>query len=200
MAKEPASRSPARKRKPSDLIVTLDEFASICSVTPETMRKHLATAPADAEWLHERGRRGVGYKIAAAGAVAWYQSRAAGGGEADARSAALTELRMQMLGDTGDDEGLGLTGKQRYEEYKAGEAELAYRQSIGELCRIAEIEAETVNAIIELRRALLSVGPTIRRKFNLDREIEIAIEKTIADALATLVEKLDADVDLTGEE
>ncbi|MGI4730926.1 MAG: hypothetical protein ACRYFW_04155 [Janthinobacterium lividum] len=141
-----------RRRKPAELIVSLDEFASICSVTPETMRKHLAQAPANAEWLVEKGRRGVGYKIAAAGAVAWWKARVTGSADDQAKSAAMAELRMQMMGDAGDDEGLSLTGKQRYEEYKAGEAELAYRQSIGELCRVAEIEGETANAVIELRR------------------------------------------------
>lgn len=194
MAKQPAPLPPARKRKASELIVTLDEFASICGVTPETMRKHLSTAPVDAAWLIERGGRGRGYKIAAGGAVAWYQSRSAGGDDVDARSAALAELRMQMLGDAGDDEGLGFTGKQRYEEYKAGEAELAYRQAIGELCRIAEVAAVTVNAVIELRRGLQGIGPTIRRKFNLDREVENAIEELIAEKLAALIKTLDVDV------
>jgi len=194
MAKEPALRPAARKRKGNELIVTLDEFASICGVTPETMRNHLKQAPASAEWLIERGSRGRGYKIAAAGAVAWYQSRSAGGDDVDARSAAMAELRMQMLGDAGDDEGLGFTGKQRYEEYKAGEAELAYRQAIGELCRIAEVAAETVNAVIELRRGLQGVGPTIRRKFNLDREVETAIEELIGEKLAALIKTLDVDV------
>ncbi|MBB5714531.1 hypothetical protein [Sphingomonas aerophila] len=159
------------------------------------MRKHLAQAPADAPWLIERGRRGVGYKIAAGGAVAWWRTRSVGGGEDDAKLAAIAELRMQMLGDAGDDDGLLLTGKQRYEEYKAGEAELLYRRTIGELCRVADIEAETSNAAIELRRQLQGVGPAIRRQFGLAKEVETAIEALIGEKLAAFSKALDVDVD-----
>lgn len=195
MARSSTPRQGNKKRSASELIVSLDEFASICGVTPETMRKNLKEAPTDAPWLVERGRRGVGYKIAAAGAVAWWRNRSAGGGEDDAKLAAIAELRMQMLGDAGDDEGMLLTGKQRYEEYRAGEAELLYRKTIGELCRIADIEAETSNAAIELRRQLQGVGPAIRREFGLGKEVETAIEAAIGERLAAFIKTLDADVD-----
>ncbi|MET0374578.1 MAG: hypothetical protein ABW128_10010 [Rhizorhabdus sp.] len=195
MARASTPRKAPRKRTAAELIVSLDEFASLCGVTPETMRTHLKQAPATADWLLERGRRGVGYKIAAEAALAWWRGRSAGGGEDDIRKQAIAELRLQMLGDAGDDDGLLLTGKQRYEEYKAGEAELAYRQSIGELCRVAEIEGETVNAVIELRRQLQAVGPTIRRRFGLGREVETAIEDLLGERLKAFVDKLDVDVD-----
>lgn len=193
-----ASTARPRRRKSAELIVSLDEFASICGVTPETMRKHLAQAPADAAWMVEKGRRGVGYKIAAGGAVAWWKNRSAGSATDDARSAEMAELRMQMLGDTGDDEGLLLTGKQRFEEYKAGQAELLYRELIGELCRVAEIEGETANAVIDLRRSLQGVGRTVRHRFSLDREVEAAIDEALEKALAAFVKKLDGDVDANG--
>ncbi len=195
MARAATPRAAPRKRKSNELIVSLDEFAALCGVTPETMRNHLKQAPAEADWLLARGRRGVGYKIAAEAALGWYRQRGAGDGVDAARQAQLAELRLQMLGDAGDDDGLLLTGKQRYEEYRAGEAELAYRQSIGELCRVAEIENETVNAVIELRRQLQGIGPTIRRKFGLDRDIEIGIDELIAEKLAAFVKALDADVE-----
>ncbi|WP_267433795.1 hypothetical protein [Sphingomonas sp. GM_Shp_1] len=195
MARAATPRQAPKKRKSSDLIVSLDELASICGVTPETMRKHLANAPADAEWIIERGRRGVGYKIVAAGAVEWWKSRGTANVESDERSAALAEWRLSALGDAGDDEGLGLTGKQRYEEFKAGEAELAYRQAIGELARVADIEAETVNAVIELRRQLQAVGRVVRRQFGLEKEVETAIDDEIAKRLAKFVATLDVDVD-----
>ncbi|WP_156359623.1 hypothetical protein [Sphingomonas sp. Leaf28] len=195
MARAATPRQAPRKRKSNELIVSLDEFASLCGVTPETMRNHLKQAPAEADWLLARGRRGVGYKIAAEAALAWYRTRGAGDGIDNARQQALAELRLQMLGDAGDDDGLLLTGKQRYEEFKAGEAELVYRQSIGELCRVADIEGETVNAVIELRRQLQAIGPTIRRRFALDREVETAIDDLIAEKLKQFVDKLDVDVD-----
>jgi hypothetical protein len=122
MARTSTPRAAPRKRKSNELIVSLDEFAALCGVTPETMRNHLKQAPAEADWLLARGRRGVGYKIAAEAALAWYRQRGAGGGTDTARQAQLAELRLQMLGDAGDDDGLLLTGKQRYEEYRAGEA------------------------------------------------------------------------------
>ncbi|WP_294354070.1 hypothetical protein [uncultured Sphingomonas sp.] len=195
MARTSTPRAAPRKRKSNELIVSLDEFAALCGVTPETMRNHLKQAPAEADWLLARGRRGVGYKIAAEAALAWYRQRGAGDGADTARQAQLAELRLQMLGDAGDDDGLLLTGKQRYEEYRAGEAELAYRLSIGELCRVAEIENETVNAVIELRRQLQGIGPTIRRKFALGREVEIGIDELIAEKLIAFVKVLDADVE-----
>ena len=195
MARAATPRAAPRKRKSNELIVSLDEFAALCGVTPETMRNHLKQAPAEADWLLARGRRGVGYKIAAEAALAWYRQRGAGDGVDSARQAQLAELRLQMLGDAGDDDGLLLTGKQRYDEYRAGEAELAYRQSIGELCRVAEIENETVNAVIELRRQLQGIGPTIRRKFGLERDVEIGIEELLAEKLAAFVKALDADVE-----
>jgi predicted transcriptional regulator len=198
MARASTPRQAPRKRKADELIVSLDEFASLCGVTPETMRSHLKQAPANADWLLERGRRGVGYKIAAKSALAWWSNRSGGDGDDDLRKQALAELRLQMLGDAGDDDGLLLTGKQRYEEYKAGEAELAYRLSIGELCRVAEIEGETVNAVIELRRQLLGVGATIRRQFGLDREVETAIDALLGEKLGEFVKKLDVDVDGDG--
>lgn len=194
MARASTPRQGARKRKANELIVSLDEFAALCGITAETMRSHLKQAPVDADWMLVRGSRGVGYKIAAQAALEWWRGRSAGGDADDLRRQQMAELRLQMLGDAGDDEGLLLTGKQRYEEYKAGEAELAYRQSIGELCRVADIEGETVNAVIELRRELQKVAPTIRRKFNLDREVETAIHDLIADKLQVFVKKLDADV------
>ncbi|WP_267397748.1 MULTISPECIES: hypothetical protein [unclassified Sphingomonas] len=196
MARAATPRAAPRKRKSNELIVSLDEFAALCGVTPETMRNHLKQAPGEADWLLARGRRGVGYKIAAEAALAWYRQRGAGDGVDAARQAQLAELRLQMLGDAGDDDGLLLTGKQRYEEYRAGEAELAYRQSIGELCRVAEIENETVNAVIELRRQLQGIGSTIRKEFGLERKIELSIEKLIGEKLAAFVKALDADVEL----
>jgi len=190
----PAPRSP-RKRKATELIVSLDEFASICSVTPETMRKHLADAPADAGWMIERGRRGVGYKIAAAGAVAWWKTRStAGDADDDARRAAIAEWRVSNMGDGGDDEGFGLTGKERSQEFQAGLAELEYREAIGELARVATIYDETVNAVIELRRQLLRIGPEIRRKFGFDKEVEVAIEDLIAKRLLAFIATLGVDV------
>lgn len=195
MARAATPRAAPRKRKSNELIVSLDEFAALCGVTPETMRNHLKQAPAQADWLLARGRRGVGYKIAAEAALAWYRQRGAGDGIDNARQQQLADLRLQMLGDAGDDDGLLLTGKQRYEEYRAGEAELAYRQSIGELCRAAEIESETVNAVIELRRQLQAIGATIRRKFGLERDVEIAIDELLAEKLIAFVKALDADVE-----
>lgn len=200
MAKAPKPRTTARtaskKAKPADdLTVSLDEFAALCGVTPETMRSHLKTSPPDAEWMRVRGRPGVGYQIEAKGALAWYRSRGTGTGAGtdEIRQQRLAELRAQMLGDGdgGDDEGLILTGKQRYDEFRAGRAALDYLAEIKVLVRADEMEDATVNAVIELRRQLQEIGPRIRKKFDLPREAETAIETTIAESLAMFVKKLD---------
>lgn len=199
MARAPAKpRAAPRKRKAADLIVSLDEFASLCGVTPETMRSHLKQAPANAEWLLQRGRRGVGYKIAAEGALEWWRNRDHGGGEDSLRNQKLAELRLQMLGGDAVEEDVLLTGKQRYEEFKAGEAELAYRTAMGELARVADLDAEMATAVIELRRKLQGIGMTIRRRFGLEREVEDAIDELIGDQLRQFVTALDVDDEPAG--
>jgi predicted transcriptional regulator len=202
MAKAPkpraAPKTATKKAKPADdLTVTLDEFAALCGVTPETMRAHLKTAPVDADWMLVRGRPGVGYQIEAKGALAWYRTRKTAGasGPDDIRRRQLEEWRLQMLGDVGSDEGLNLTGKQRYEEYKAGEAEMDFLTKMGSLCRADEIEGAMMNAAIELRRHLQAIGPTIRKKFDLGREVEAAIETLIAERLTAFVTKIGAPAD-----
>lgn len=197
MTKEAAAAPKARRS--AELIVNLDELAAICSVTPETMRTHLAGAPADADWIVQRGRRGVGYKLKAEGAVTWWRSRGAenDAGEDDRRRK-LAELRMSMLGGDAAEDTLTLSGKQRYEEFRAGEAELAYRQAIGELVRVADLEPELVNAVIDLRRNLQAIGRTIRRKFQLTKPVELAIDKLIGGLLEEFARKLDVDHDPAG--
>ena len=198
MARASTPRKASPRRPAGELIVSLDELASILGVTPETMRSHLKQAPANADWLIERGRRGVGYKIAAAGAVAWWRSRSGGDSEDDSRRAALAEWRLTSLGDAGDDEGFGLTGKQRSDEYAAAIRELEFRKLIGQLCLVGDVEDETANAVIELRRELQGIGSTVRRRFGFEREVETAIDDAIADKLKAFVEKLGVDVDVSG--
>jgi len=193
MARAETPRRAPKKRAKPEVIATLDEFASICSVTPETMRKHLADASADAAWMIERGRRGVGYKIAVAGAVEWWTNRAKAGDD-DVRRSAIAEWRMMALGDGGDDEGFRMTGSERSAEFNAGMVELKYRELIGELARVATIQDEIVNAVIELRRQLLRVAPEIRREHSLTKEMELAIEAKIAERLAAFVSNLGVDV------
>ncbi|MBB4154165.1 hypothetical protein GGQ80_002075 [Sphingomonas jinjuensis] len=199
MARPAKPRPAPRKRKSDEIIVNLDEFASLCGVTTETMRSHLRTAPAKAPWILERGARGRGYKIVALAAIEWWKQRAASAGDDDGRAAKLAELRLQLLGGDASEDDLLLTGKQRGDEFKAGLAELEYREAMGELVRVQDIEAETVNAIIELRRQLQTVGQVIRRRFSLDREVQDAIDEMIAERLRLLVEALDADVPDIGD-
>ena len=194
MARPATPRAAPRKRKSDELVVNLDEFASLCGVTPETMRSHLRTAPAKAAWILERGTRGRGYKIAALAGVEWWKQRTANAGNDDGRAAKLAELRLSMLGGDASEDDLLLSGKQRGDEFKAGLAELEYREAMGELARVQDLEAETVNAVIELRRQLQGIGMTIRRRFSLEREVQDAIDQVIAERLKTFVEALDADV------
>ncbi len=194
MARAATPRAAPRRRKADELIVTLEEFASICGVTRETMRSHLKSAPVKAPWILERGTRGRGYKIVAEGGVEWWKQRAANDGGDGGKNAKLAAMRLQMLGGDASEDDLLLPGKQRGDEFKAGLAELEYREAMGELVRVADIEGETVNAVIELRRQLQGVGQIIRRKFSLDREVQDAIDGLIAERLVLFMEALDADV------
>ena len=193
MARQATPRPGNRKRRSDELIVSLDEFASLCGVTPETMRTHLKGAPPSAPWLLARGRRGVGYKIGAEGALAWWRQRAGSDGEDDVRRQKLAELRLQMLGGDAGEDDLLLPGKQRREEFLAGQAELSYREAMGELARVPDLDAEMANAVIELRRHLQQVGGTIRRSFGLAREVQDAIDEMIAGRLQKFVAVLDVD-------
>ena len=195
MAGAASARSTPRKRTSDELIVNLDEFASICGVTRETMRSHLKAAPARSPWILERGTRGRGYKIAAEGGVNWWKKRAGDDASDDGKNARIAAMRLQMLGGDANEEDLLLSGKQRGDEFKAGLAELEYREAMGELVRVADNEAETVNAVIELRRQLQGVGKIVRRRFSLDREVEDAVDELIAERLKLFVEALDVDAE-----
>ena len=196
MARTPTARPPVRKRRTDELIVNLDEFASICGVSRETMRDHLKTAPPKAAWILERGTRGRGYKIAAEAAVQWWQKRSSATGEDDAKLQRMAQMRLTLMGGDANEDDLVLSGKQRGDEFKAGLAELEYRETMGELVRASDIEAETVNAVIELRRQLQGIGRKIRRRFNLEREVEDAIDDLIAEQLRAFVKTLDVDADV----
>lgn len=193
MARASTPRAAPKKRSAGELIVNLDEFASLCGVTSETMRSHLKSAPARAPWILERGARGRGYKIAALLGVEWWKQRSASSANDDGRAAQLAALRLQMLGGDASEDDLLLSGKQRGDEFKAGLAELEYREAMGELARVSDYEADTVNAVIELRRQLQGIGKTVRRRFALEREVEDAIDELIADRLKQFVEALDVD-------
>ena len=194
MARKPSTRPAPRRKRSDELVVNLEEFASLCGVTPETMRAHLKAAPANASWIIKRGRRGSGYQIAAHGGITWWKEKTAGAGDAASkRSQQLAQLRLQMLGGDAAEEELLLTGKQRYDEFRAGEAELSYRQAIGELVRAADVEAEISNAVIELRRQLQRVGTDVARQLGLDRSAAAVIDDMIAAKLNAFVEALDSD-------
>lgn len=141
------------------LIVNLEEFADLVGRTPETMKLHLRQLDPQPEWLIERGDRGRGYKIAAEGGVAWWIAKVeADQASTDERRAQLAQLRLDLLGDQGEvPERMGLSGKQRREEYEAAFKAIEYRRRMGELVERVHVEHVLTNAGVDLRRRLMMV-------------------------------------------
>jgi len=145
--------------QPQELIVNLEEFADLCGVTGETMRAHLKVVEGEPIWLLERGDRGRGYKIEARGGVAWWRAKRGEEEQQSAeRRAQLAQLRLDLVGDQVEAPAhLGMSGKQRREEYAAGEAALKYRKLMGDLIDRNEMVHELSSAAANLRRRLLQV-------------------------------------------
>jgi phage terminase Nu1 subunit (DNA packaging protein) len=177
-------------------ITDLKGLAVICGVSAPTMQLALKEAPTGAKWLIERGGRGRGYKILARDGAAWFkrhkQQRAAAAAAPSAEEHDLARLRKHMLGDGASLEDLLLPGKRRYEEYKAAEAELAYRKALGELCPVAEMHDALTDLVIRYRSALTHIPAAMRRRYSLEREAEDWLYQTIADGLKEMVRGLDA--------
>lgn len=143
------------------LIVNLEEFAELCGITPETMRVHLRTVEGEPAWLVRKGDRGRGYEIEAQGGVAWWQKRCEDEVNASAeRRAQFAQMRLELLGGAAEGpEALGLSGRQRKEEFEAGFKALEFRKAMGELIEKAELQHVLTGACVELRRRLaLSPG------------------------------------------
>jgi len=141
------------------LVVNLDEFSELCGVTAETMRVHIRGVEGEPGWLLERGDRGRGYKIEAEGGLAWWKAKREADESASAeRRAQLQQLRFAELGEAADsEESLGLSGKQRREEYAAVVEKIKLRRMMGELVERAPLEAMLTHAAVELRRQLMLV-------------------------------------------
>lgn len=182
------------------LIVSLDEFAELVGVTPETMRTHLRTVGKDGlvpAWLIERGDRGRPYKIEAEGAVRWWQDRR----EADeqvgaARLSQLAQLRFAVVGDAAEgQETLSLSGRQRKEEFAASMEAIKYRKMLGQLLERDEVVRVLSTVAVEHRRALAKLPAEFGILAGLDapqvKQLEGLIERAV-DAFVTSIEKPDA--------
>ena len=141
------------------LVVNLDEFSELCGRTAETMRDYIRSVEGEPAWLLERGTRGRGYRIEAEGGIAWWKARREADDTASAeRLAQLQQLRFEHLGDAADSEdALGLSGKQRREEYAAVVARIKLRQMMGELVERAPLEALLTHAAVEHRRQMMVI-------------------------------------------
>ncbi len=179
------------------LIVSLDEFAELAGVTAETMRSHLRDLLRDGEppaWLVERGDRGRAYKIEAEGGVQWWQQRREAEDLADAeRRGQLQQMRLKLVGDTAESaEQLGLSGRQRREEYAAALEGIKYRKTLGQLVEKASVERELTAASVELRRRLQQVPPEFGIAAGLDADKVRQLDRMIEQALDAFVATLEA--------
>ncbi len=168
-----------------DLIVNLEEFAELCGVTAETMRVHVKAVDGDAAWLIERGARGRGYAIEAMGGLAWWKAKRRDDEAVDAeRKAQLAQLRLELVGDQIEQtDQLGLTGKQRREEYRAGFEAIEYRKAIGKLVdRDDMIHALSV-AASELRRRLMQVPAEFAIREGMTQQAVAPLEGMLARAI-----------------
>lgn len=147
------------------LIVSLDEFAELARVTPETMRTHLKNllrdATVDPEWLVERGDRGRAYKIEAAGGLRWWIAKQDADLLADEeKRGKLQQMRLDIVGEGAEAaDHLTMSGRQRRDEYAAAMDAVKYRKMIGELLEKVEVERVISGAAVELRRRLQQIAP-----------------------------------------
>jgi phage terminase Nu1 subunit (DNA packaging protein) len=187
-------RVPVKNRKPEVITLNLEAFADLCGVTPRTMQQHLKQAPVNAPWLLDRGGPGRSYRIEPHEGAAWFRARRTPTATrlTEEQQQRLAGVRANMLGEGVAHEDLILSGKRRYEEYKAAEAELAYRKALGELCPVAEMHDALTDLVIRYRSALAHIPAAMRRRFNLEREAEDWLYQTIADGLKEMVRGLDA--------
>lgn len=183
------------------LIVSLDEFAELASVTSETMRVHLRELGKDGspipDWLIERGDRGRAYKIEAEGAIAWWQAKRDADEQHGAdRQARLQQLRFETIGDVVDKpEQLTLSGRQRREEYAAAMDGIKYRKMLGHLVERADVERVITTAAVEHRRSLQQLpaefGIAVGLSTDQQRKLEAMIEQAV-DKFVTAIAKPDA--------
>lgn len=175
-----------------DLIVNLDEFSELCGVTAETMRVHIRGIEGHPTWLVERGDRGRGYKIEAEGGLAWWKAKRDDEEQASAeRQAQLHQLRLDLLGDAADEpDGLGLSGKQRREEYAAVMERIKLRRTMGELVEVAALDGPGANAVVELRRKLQLVAPEFAAKVDLSIEDRNTLAAMIERAVSSFLESM----------
>lgn len=139
------------------VIVSLEEFADLCGVTPETMRVHLKTVEGEPDWLIAKGDRGRAYQIEAHGGVAWWKARRDAEDNASTeRRNQLAQMRFDLLGPAVIDQAqLSMSGRARKEEFEAGFKELEFRKAMGELVEKAELLHTLTGAAVELRRRLM---------------------------------------------
>jgi hypothetical protein len=171
------------------LVVNLDEFSELCGVSSETMRKYFRELEEAPVWMLKRGTKGSGYEIEPLGGVAWWKARRDADDMASAeRLAQLQQLRFELLGDAAESEdALGLSGKQRREEYVAEWERLRLRRALGELVEVSAIMPLLMSAAVEARRRLMLVpgefaaltGMTPEEVKPLEGLIERAVEEFV---------------------
>lgn len=139
------------------LIVNLDEFAELVGITAETMRVHIRAVEGEPDWLIKRGSKGVDYEIEAQGGVSWWKSKRDADEMADAeRREQLKQMRLDLVGgDIEPNDAMGLSGKQRREEYGAAFEAIKLRKTMGRLLDYDDMEHQLSIAVIDLRRRLL---------------------------------------------
>lgn len=175
------------------LVVNLDEFSELCGRTAETMRDYIRSVEGEPGWLLERGMRGRGYRIEAEGGLAWWKARIAADDNASAeRLAQLQQLRFEHLGDAADnEEALGLSGKQRREEYAAVVERIKLRRMMGELVERAPLEAQLTHAAVEHRRQLMLIPAEYAATEGLEpasvRSLSVMIERAVEKFVKELV-------------
>ena len=177
------------------LIVSLEEFAELVGVTPETMRVHLKQVDGQPDWLVERGDRGRAYKIEAEGAVAWWQEKREAEDLLEAeRKGQLQQLRLGLgVAAAEGDKPLTLSGRQRREEYGAAMEALKYRKTMGELVEKAELDHVFLPAVVELRRRLMLVPGEFVIAQGLPGHHVQVLEGMLARAIDGFVSKVEAD-------
>lgn len=177
-----------------DVIVSLDEFASLCEVTTETMRGYLkeVTEAEAAGFVDERGSHGRAYKIRARAGFAWWQElKDREAAERQSREDKLAQLRLELSGGRDDEADVyRMSGKKRREEYEAELARIKLRTVKGELVEAGPLLAVLREAVLATRKAIMTVPTGFAKQWDIDRNARVDLEVRLAAVLDGLADKL----------
>lgn len=171
------------------LTVNLAEFSDMCAVTEVTMRKYVGAVEGNPDWLIARGRKGFDYEIDPVAGMAWWKAKLDDDERvSEERKAQLRQLRFDLLSGAAEEEQLGLSGRQRRDEFAAEFERLRLAKEMKALVEIGKLAPLLIGAAVEARRRLQLIPGEFAATTGLSPEEVQPLYGLIERALAEFVE------------